>query len=241
MIESLTPRAKTLLMAQPRNLKGQPATLAEIEDILEKYNFPKNHPVIPFQLELGGYHYFNRYGPAASKKLGIPIEPVVEWKGQKSFCECLIPGTAPCEVVMDETGQIYYNASDDYTVISYSSVLVQIEQDVLLDSLFDISPGWYYSVIEIPPEVKAALEEELTLAHFEPVLEAKDQFNSWLLSPDCQIKIARTWDTQKLKFSVFAYSTGEESLNQLDKIMQNKLDLKLKNPFYTIRYPHKQS
>ncbi|HEX2913320.1 MAG TPA: hypothetical protein VH186_21130 [Chloroflexia bacterium] len=225
MLDTLSTKAKNLLERRPRDLRGQPSKLAELEEILAKFNCPVDHPIVPFQLALGGYFYFVRGQETNLKKLGVPNDAYIDNYMQHWFCECLEENSTQCEIVMDENGQIYYNAYGGYEVVSFSSASVFIENDAMFDSLFDLSPSWYRIQMGFDLEQAKHLEIELCAAGFEPLAEATDEFSGWWISSETIINRFRIWEPKKLWFSFSVFGLKVENIEEVEKKVFNKLDI----------------
>lgn len=214
----LSERAWKMLKEQPRDLTGQPQTLAEIKAILQTENCPLDHPIIHFQLTLGGY---KMTGDGCQLLLGFTDDSsIYQIKGHWycEFAEITFPPSSPGLLVMDENGILRWDASN----FPFSSSILKYVESKALEEDLEKSLGSNLYAVGAEGQLKITLGdvdnlgERLVSLGLAEVTEASDNFEHWWADSSSYVHAFRNWYSNTSSFKLFADT--KERLEELGTI-----------------------
>lgn len=204
-----------MLRKEPRDLTGQPQTRSEIEAIFEEENCPFDHPIVPFQLTLGGY---KMRGYGCYLLLGFTDDSSIYQKKGNWYCEfaeIVFPPSSPSSLIMDEIGILYCDASN---IPLATSIWVYVESKALEEDTENSLGSSLYAVggegqIKISLGDISKLGKSLIALGLEEVMEASDSFEHWWVSSDCYVHVFRIWYSSES--TVIVMANNVERLKEL--------------------------
>jgi len=212
---SLSNRAIQMLSKNSRNLKEQPRTASEIETLLKQKGCSLSHPILPFQLELGGYLIPDIHSTSAIR-LGMTYRSGISFLNNQWLCEFgFYEGEegktigAPGELVMDERGALFLS---DYTCPIASSIQVYLESHSIVELLSErkdlrLLSGSGENLI-IKNSKLIILNQILIAKDFVVVTEATDAFNHWWIGSDSIVEASLPWEGDGSEFEVWIYANS---------------------------------
>lgn len=215
MAIELSSKIWKMLKELPRQLNEQPTEQAEIEAKLLKANCPITHPIVDFQLQLGGFQYKLHRD---IMELGMGRKPRIIFEDGHWLCEFLDSPTSQGFLFMGDNGVLY---AESATTAFASSIKVFLENEAML---YFRPENWKsFSQTSLSSSNISKIVQYLkTKKDLTYIAKASDKYMSWWENEAMLIRISNTWGTDTFKLTVFANS--ENSLKEMQQILTKRMN-----------------